>query len=235
MDKSTPDDNSSEGGRYTLLMEHEERNNTHQHVIEIRRNDDILSNSHSSERRSGTDVLESGDPHSTSSEALASQALSNHLNSRNSLTRRGDGYGRRRRSPLNSGLWISVELVVTLAQIIASIVVLSISKDENPKAPLFAWIIGYALGCVATLPILYCRFRNHNQGIEQDSIHVHQGSSQSNISGSAPYTAVSATQPPDEDSNNTIEASSRNSHSAGLSMRYIHSSTSPFHSKIFSL
>ncbi|CAK7356636.1 unnamed protein product [Dovyalis caffra] len=50
----------------------------------------------------------------------------------------GDGYGHRRRSPLNSGLWISVESLVTAGQIIASIAVLSISTNENPQALLKA-------------------------------------------------------------------------------------------------
>ncbi|KAF8088179.1 hypothetical protein N665_0550s0029 [Sinapis alba] len=76
---------------------------------------------------------------------------------------------RRRRSPLNSGLWISIELFLTLGQIIAAIVVLSLSKHEHPRAPLFAWIVGYACGCVATLPLLYWRYYHSNQASEQES------------------------------------------------------------------
>ncbi|KAJ4880655.1 RING/U-box superfamily protein [Raphanus sativus] len=76
---------------------------------------------------------------------------------------------RRRRSPLNSGLWISIELLLTLGQIIAAIAVLSLSKHEHPRAPLFAWIVGYASGCVATLPLLYWRYYHHsNQASDQD-------------------------------------------------------------------
>ncbi|KAG2282224.1 hypothetical protein Bca52824_053444 [Brassica carinata] len=56
-----------------------------------------------------------------------------------------------RRSPLNSGLWISVEFVVTVAQIVAAIVVMVLAKDEHPEAPLFTWVVGYTSGCVATL------------------------------------------------------------------------------------
>ncbi|CAH8326527.1 unnamed protein product [Eruca vesicaria subsp. sativa] len=76
---------------------------------------------------------------------------------------------RRRRSPLNSGLWISIELLLTLGQIIAAIVVLSLSKHEHPRAPLFAWIVGYACGCVATLPLLYWRYYHSNLASDQDS------------------------------------------------------------------
>ncbi|CAN7032559.1 hypothetical protein BRARA_H01301 [Brassica rapa] len=75
---------------------------------------------------------------------------------------------RRRRSPLNSGLWISIELLLTLGQIIAAIVVLSLSKHEHPRAPLFAWIVGYACGCVATLPLLYWRYYHFSHPSEQD-------------------------------------------------------------------
>ncbi|KAJ4913731.1 RING/U-box superfamily protein [Raphanus sativus] len=76
---------------------------------------------------------------------------------------------RRRRSPLNSGLWISIELFLTLGQIVAAIVVLCLSKHEHPRAPLFAWIVGYACGCVATLPLLYWRYYHSNQASEQES------------------------------------------------------------------
>lgn len=66
--------------------------------------------------------------------------------------------GRQRSSPLNSGLWITIELTITISQIIASIIVLSLSRDEHPQAPLQAWVIGYAAGCLATLPLLYWRY-----------------------------------------------------------------------------
>lgn len=68
---------------------------------------------------------------------------------------------RQRTSPLNSGLWISIELTITLSQIIASIIVLSLSRDEKPKAPLSVWVLGYAAGCLATLPLLYWRYLHH--------------------------------------------------------------------------
>lgn len=91
------------------------------------------------------------------------------VSSASSSTRSNPRTNRRRRSPLNSGLWISIELFLTLGQIVAAIVVLSLSKHEHPRAPLFAWIVGYACGCVATLPLLYWRYYHSNQASEQES------------------------------------------------------------------
>ena len=65
---------------------------------------------------------------------------------------------RSRRSLLNSGLWIGVELVLTLSQVTAAIFVLLVSSNEKPKAPLGLWVSGYAVGCTATLPLLYWRY-----------------------------------------------------------------------------
>ncbi|KAJ3709081.1 hypothetical protein LUZ61_012786 [Rhynchospora tenuis] len=78
-------------------------------------------------------------------------------------------YNRNRRSPLNSGLWISIEVLVNVSQIIAAIIVLSLSRKERPQAPLFEWVIGYTVGCFATLPHLYWRYlhRNVNQNTGQ--------------------------------------------------------------------
>ncbi|XP_024541343.1 E3 ubiquitin-protein ligase At1g63170 isoform X1 [Selaginella moellendorffii] len=69
---------------------------------------------------------------------------------------------RQRISPLNSGLWISIELTITVSQIVASIIVLSLSRDEKPQAPLSVWVAGYAAGCLATLPLLYWRYTHRN-------------------------------------------------------------------------
>eukprot|EP00252_Welwitschia_mirabilis_P004117 TRINITY_DN14314_c0_g1_i2.p1 TRINITY_DN14314_c0_g1~~TRINITY_DN14314_c0_g1_i2.p1 ORF type:complete len:447 (+),score=75.22 TRINITY_DN14314_c0_g1_i2:328-1668(+) len=83
-----------------------------------------------------------------------------------------NAYGSRHRTnPLNSGIWILMELTITLSQIIASIIVLALSRHEKPQAPLHVWVLGYAGGCLATLPLLYWRYRHryiHTQ--EQDLI-----------------------------------------------------------------
>uniref|UniRef100_A0A453PSZ7 RING-type domain-containing protein n=1 Tax=Aegilops tauschii subsp. strangulata TaxID=200361 RepID=A0A453PSZ7_AEGTS len=100
---------------------------------------------------------------------------------------RRDNYGRRHRSPLNSGLWISVEVIVNVSQIVAAIVVLSLSRKEHPQAPLFEWVIGYTVGCFATLPHLYWRYihRNIVNG-ENEPAHSLQGSSQNNSTEPTP-------------------------------------------------
>ncbi|KAK6914933.1 Zinc finger, RING-type [Dillenia turbinata] len=199
--------------RYPLLMENQ---NGHEHVIDITGDGDASPSALNDEPPCGVDQTQVEDRSSSSTRNLMNQnslSSSNRSNSRNSsLTRRRDGYGlRRRQSPLNSGLWISVELVVTVSQIVASIVVLSLSKDENPQAPLFEWIVGYACGCVATLPLLYWRYRNRNRGQEQDSTEAHRTSSQANAqTESASYAAVSMAQASEEVSHTTAPAAVSN-------------------------
>ncbi|TKY74677.1 E3 ubiquitin-protein ligase [Spatholobus suberectus] len=111
---------------------------------------------------SGPSTSSSSSPHDTRANDVDFGAL----NSR--IRRRGDNT-RRHRSPLNSGLWICVELVITASQIVAAVLVLSLSKHEHPRAPLFAWVVGYASGCVATLPLLYWRYYHNCRVREQES------------------------------------------------------------------
>lgn len=209
---------------FPLLMEQMESDNNHEHILDISRNNDTSSSSSRDDQPARMDSIQHEDRPSSSTQPTTYQTFlssSNRLNSRSSsLRRRGDGYGRRRRSPLNSGLWISVELVVTVSQIIASIVVLSLSRNENPQTPLFAWVVGYASGCVATLPILYWRYRNRNQGTEQDSSHSRQGSSQINPPEPTTYTAIAVNQSLEEENLRTSETLSRNNHIGTFSTRY---------------
>ncbi|KAJ4951346.1 hypothetical protein NE237_028178 [Protea cynaroides] len=197
--------------QFPLLMEHPDNHDDLEHVIDIGRGGDASSSglSHSDPLPS-LDLPHLEDRPSSTTHAPASQSSSNSSNSRNSSSnRRVDGYGRRHRSPLNSGLWISIELVVTISQIVASIVVLSLSRDEKPQAPLFEWVVGYAAGCIATLPLLYWRYRHrNNRGSEQDSAHSRQGSSQSsNPSEPTSYTAISVTHSSEsEDGHTTVTA-----------------------------
>lgn len=225
MDVPPPEPNSeTETDQHPLLLDQMESHLDRGHIIDITGNGDVSSSSSHNEQPPRMDLARQEDRPSDSTHAPTYQAASsasNRLNSRNtSFMRRSDGHGRRR-SPLNSGLWISVELVVTVSQIVASIVVLSLSRDENPQAPLFAWIVGYASGCVATLPILYWRYRNRNRSNEHDSTQPRQGSSQNNPPELTSYTAISVTQASDED-NHPSEISTRNNQIAGsLSMRYV--------------
>ncbi|XVE52133.1 hypothetical protein DITRI_Ditri02bG0097700 [Diplodiscus trichospermus] len=218
MDSSSPEETIGPTDQYPLLMERLESHNDQEHVIDITRSDDASLSSSQDEQPSGVNLPQNGDRPSSSTQVPTDQtssSSSNRLNSRNSSFMRSDGYGRRHRSPLNSGLWISVEFVVTISQIIASIVVLSLSRNEKPQAPLFAWIVGYASGCVATLPILYWRFHNRNRVIEQESSHFGQGSSHGDLNESTPYTAIAVTQASDEENNHTTVSATRNSQIAG--------------------
>ncbi|KAL5975187.1 hypothetical protein ACLOJK_031866 [Asimina triloba] len=204
----------SQSDTYPLLMEHSENHSGEEHAIDITIRSSVASSrshgAHSSEvdtpRHDGEPSISTQVPVSQSTSSLSSAAST----SRNaSLLRRGDSHSRRRhRSPLNSGLWISIELVITVSQIIASVVVLSLSRHENPQAPLFAWVVGYASGCVATLPLLYWRYLHRNQqgSTEQDS--GNQGASHSNsTSESTSYTAISVPQTIEEENRRTSSRS----------------------------
>ncbi|CAI9755633.1 unnamed protein product [Fraxinus pennsylvanica] len=171
-------------------MERANTFNDNEHVIDITNRSDASSSSTSDEQRSnGLEQQRSEDQGSTSARVQVYQPplfSGSGSNSRSApLIRRGNS--RRRRSPLNSGLWISFLLVLTVSQIIAAIVVLSLSKHEHPHAPLKEWIVGYALGCVGILPLLYWRFRHRNQGSDQDTTHRRHDSSQNG------YSAISST------------------------------------------
>ncbi|KAI3714729.1 hypothetical protein L6452_21688 [Arctium lappa] len=158
---------------FPLLVESRE-NHENQHVIDLERgvDDDTSSSDASSNSPSHG--------HSHSPRVSTSQLIRASSSGSNALGRRGEGFGRRRWSPFDTLLWISIELVFTLGQIIASIVVLYISRHENPQTPLFAWIVGYAAGCVASLPFLYWRYLHRNQATEQGSTQVRQTPSEGN-------------------------------------------------------
>lgn len=126
------------------------------HVIGIPRDDIASSSTPRLDNHGGMDEL----PHDSESSS-GTVAASNSSNA--PVARRDDNRGRRQQSPLNSGFWISIELAVNLSQIIAAICVLSVSRNEHPHAPLFEWVIGYTIGCIATLPHLYWRYIQSNR------------------------------------------------------------------------
>ncbi|KAJ8773570.1 hypothetical protein K2173_005816 [Erythroxylum novogranatense] len=168
---------------YPLLMERLECVNGSDHTVDIPHSMDgsvAASHDRSYSRFEASSYEDSSVSNVRVPVSQPSTSSSNGPNSQNSsFIRRGEA--RRRRSPLNSGLWISVELVLTVSQIIASIVVLSISRDEHPHAPLFEWIVGYASGCLATLPLLYWRYCHRNQTLDQDSSQPRQTSTHINV------------------------------------------------------
>ncbi|XP_020585328.1 E3 ubiquitin-protein ligase At1g63170 [Phalaenopsis equestris] len=181
----------SQTDRYPLLMDRAVNNNLDEHVIDVARGcvssaSEVHGNGHNEDRPSTT--TNASTSHSSRSQTTSS--------SRNDSSSRGvDNYGRRNRSPLNSGLWISIELIVNLSQIMAAVVVLSFSKHEHPQTPLFAWVVGYTAGCVATLPHLYWRYINRSRQVtEQSATNSFQNFSQNNASESNPYTVISVAQ-----------------------------------------
>nr|GMD01701.1 E3 ubiquitin-protein ligase At1g63170-like [Ipomoea batatas] len=163
-----------------LLMEHTENCESNEHVINIEQSGDP-SSSDSSDSESPRGLSSSRQDDRPSARNSQSSS-SNGSNSQSpSVTRRGEGFGRHW-SPFNTVLWISIELVFTLGQIIAAVVVLSVSRHENPQTPLFAWVLGYALGCAASLPLLYWRYLHCNQAAERRSAQFRQGSRRVNSS-----------------------------------------------------
>lgn len=147
-----------------------------------------------------------------------------HPPSSSSSVRSNPRNHRRRRNPLNSGLWISIELLLTLGQIIAAILVLSLSKHEHPRAPLFAWIVGYASGCVATLPLLYWRYYHHsNQASDQDDSASQQHRPNLNVAA-GPFAFSISSSSEAQQTNNTSSRGTSSSRYPGFisSARYIH-------------
>ncbi|CAL0327390.1 unnamed protein product [Lupinus luteus] len=145
MDDTNPERNNNiQTDHYPLLMEQLETHNVHEHIIDITRNDEVSSSSSHNGQRPGMHIPQIDDEQNGSTQLSTHQRTyfsASRNNSRNSSSPRSEEYGHHRWNPLNSGLWISVELAVALSQIIASIVVLSLSRNENPQAPLFLWIL----------------------------------------------------------------------------------------------
>ncbi|CAL5443116.1 unnamed protein product [Camellia sinensis] len=206
----------NQADRYPLLMEPQENNENQVHFIDIERGCDA-SSSGSSHNGSpcGSTLPHHEDRLSNSVRVVpitqSTSSSSNESNSRNSsVTRRGEGSGRRHWSPFNTVLWLSVELVFTVGQIIAAIIVLSVSGHENPQTPLFAWIVGYAVGCAASVPLLFWRYLNRNQGTEQGSTQLRQDSSQGN-STSEPnsYITISLTRASEEEDGQNTSSGTR--------------------------
>lgn len=168
--------------RFPLLMERAEHRENNEHIIDVER---VGEASPSDASHTGSPC---GSPHreagpSSSSQVPLTQSpppASSGSNFRSSsLSRRGEGFGRRW-SPFNTVLWISLDLLFTVSQIVAAVVVLYLSRHENPQTPLFAWIVGYATGCALSLPLYYWRYLHSNRIIDQRSSQIHQGSRRSN-------------------------------------------------------
>lgn len=185
-----------ETDKFPLLMERPVNENADEHVIDIvgvSVRSDAQGNGHDDWNQSNNDNRPSTTTHVPATQLPALQAASS---SRNPSSNRGaSNYVRGNRSPLNSALWISIEFIIIFCQIIAAVVVLSVSRHEHPQTPLFVWAIGYTAGCVAILPHLYWRYINRNrQATEQDAAHLFQNFPQNSASESNSYSVISAAQ-----------------------------------------
>ena len=194
---------------YPLLMEQPENSESSDHVIDIERHGDASSSSSVSPDNHSSSFNHNEQRPSSSAQATMSHSPRSTSNLPNppspSLSRRGESYGRRHWSPFNTMLWISIELAFISAQIIAAIVVLTLSRHENPQTPLFAWIVGYATGCLACLPLLYWRYLHRNQAPEQVSSPLRQDSSQTNSQAEQnSYITIALTRSSDEEGQNNV-------------------------------
>ncbi|KAJ6423688.1 hypothetical protein OIU84_024628 [Salix udensis] len=65
-------------------------------------------------------------------------------------------------NPFNSSTWMMLEFVALVIQISITMFTLALSKAEKPVWPVRIWIIGYNIGCVLNLLLLYGRYRQIN-------------------------------------------------------------------------
>ncbi|CAN6181944.1 unnamed protein product [Urochloa humidicola] len=144
----------------------------HEHVINVAHGETASTSTSHQDMYSDSDEPHQEDRPSTSTRTPSSQSSPSTsptaFSSRNlSFPRRDSIYGHGR-SPWNSVLWISFEIFMYIAQVVAAIVILIFSRHEHPHAPLFAWIIGYTVGCIASLPLIYWRYVHRNRPLDQE-------------------------------------------------------------------
>ncbi|KAK1365420.1 Anaphase-promoting complex (APC), subunit 11 [Heracleum sosnowskyi] len=200
---------------YPLLMEQPEYHESNDHVIDIERHGNASSSSSVPSYSHSSGFNQNEERTSSSPRATITQpplsTINSTIPSSPSSTRRGEGSGRRQWSPFNTILWISIELAFVLGQIIAAIVVLTLSTHENPQTPLFAWIVGYTVGCIACLPLLYWRYLHRNRAPEQGSTPLRQDSTQSNSQAEPnSFITISVTRSSDEEGSRSNFSRSQN-------------------------
>ncbi|KAF2300009.1 hypothetical protein GH714_006664 [Hevea brasiliensis] len=67
-------------------------------------------------------------------------------------------------NPFNSSTWMMLEFIALIVQISTTTFTLAISKREKPVWPMRIWIVGYDIGCLLSLLLLYGRYRHVTQG-----------------------------------------------------------------------
>ncbi|KAG6634783.1 E3 ubiquitin-protein ligase At4g11680-like [Carya illinoinensis] len=88
-------------------------------------------------------------------------------------------------NPFNSSTWMLMEFIALVVQISITTFTIAISKKEKPVWPMRIWIVGYNIGCVLSLLLLYGRYRHnltHGDGFGLSDVEQQRGSEESRIS-----------------------------------------------------
>eukprot|EP00899_Mesostigma_viride_P012732 jgi/Mesvir1/2145/Mv25643-RA.1 len=106
----------------------------------------------------------SGDAATSSSGGADGGASGGHPSQRSSAVQRvrtnaNEHVSNQRRSLRSTTLFLALEMMVRIAQVVACIVVLSLSTEEHPHAPLRLWVGGYGLHAVAVMALLTAKLR----------------------------------------------------------------------------
>ncbi|KAK0600016.1 hypothetical protein LWI29_010739 [Acer saccharum] len=62
-------------------------------------------------------------------------------------------------NPFNSSTWMTLEFLALIIQLGIITFTLAISQKEKPVWPMRIWIVGYDIGCLLSLSLLYGRYR----------------------------------------------------------------------------
>ncbi|GMH04615.1 hypothetical protein Nepgr_006455 [Nepenthes gracilis] len=191
--------------QYPLLRERCDSNVNHEHAIHIERGGEASSSSSPDlECSRGLSPSNHADrPMSIHQAPISRFSLPSpdRTNSRSfPFVSRSEEFGHRRWTPFNSSFCISLEILFTLGQIIASIVVLCLSRHEHPRTPLFAWAVGYTAGCVVSLPVLCWRYLLRSHITEQGAAQLNQDSPEQNsVSDPSSYITITLNQSSDHE------------------------------------
>lgn len=85
-------------------------------------------------------------------------------------------------NPFNSITWMMMECISLSVQILVSVYILAVSKQEKPVWPMRIWILGYIFGCILSVILLYSRYwtfhirpqRHDSTDMEQQRSHDDQ-------------------------------------------------------------
>ncbi|XP_040999850.1 uncharacterized protein LOC121245972 [Juglans microcarpa x Juglans regia] len=87
-------------------------------------------------------------------------------------------------NPFNSSTWMLMEFKALVIQISITTFTIAISK-EKLVWPMRIWIVGYNIGCVLSLLLLYGRYRhhlNHGDGFGLSDVEQQRSNEESRIS-----------------------------------------------------